>query len=121
MHGACVGGLLFEHAALHFDEIKDDPPASWRPQAETPATATPFTASAGWVTLLRRRATGLHGFAPAGRMGLEVLPGSRASPRGVGFVNCPRAIDETQLYSELAHNGGYNAKQLQPLEEKKPE
>ena len=30
--------------------------------------------------------------------GLEVLPGSRARPRGAGFVNCLRAIDETHLY-----------------------
>ena len=78
-------------------------------------------------TLLRRRATSLHmeiGIAPAGRMGLdsrEVLPGSRASPRGVSFVNCPRSIDETHLWSELAHNGGYNAKQLQLLGEKQKE
>ena len=44
-------------------------------------------------------------------MGLEVLPGSRARPRGVSFVNCLRAIDETHLYGGLAHNGGNIAKQ----------
>ena len=42
---------------------------------------------------------------------IEVLPGSRARPRGVSFVNCLRAIDETHLYSGLAHNGGNIAKQ----------
>ena len=49
-----------------------------------------------------------------GRSGLEVLP-VRASPSGVSFVDCPREIDETHLYSELAHNGGNNAKPLLQL------
>ena len=58
-----------------------------------------------------------------------VRPDRTGGPAGVasqstwsGFRQLPaRAIDETQLYSELALNGGFNAKQLQLLGVKEPE